>query len=253
MDAVADLLAPAWGVAAEALRIVVLHEDSLYGQSVAAAEEAQIKARDLPLAERLAYPARGVEWAPVVARLREVGTEVLLHTGYQTDVLLLYRGLKEAGWRPRMLIGAGAGYSLADTAHAIGPEFEGTLNVDVPQYEVREALAPGVKPFLELYRRRYGADPRSGSSLASYVGVRAALDAIQRAAAPDRERIRAALAALDVPEGGTANGWGLRFDERGQNTRARVLLQQWQGGRQVAVAPAEASVAPIRPRMGVVG
>ncbi|TDH62824.1 amino acid-binding protein [Dankookia rubra] len=253
VDAVADLLAPAWGRPAETLRIAVLHEDSLYGQSVAAAQEAQLKARGLTLAEKLGYPARGTEWAPVIQRMRGIGAEVLLQTGYQNDILLLYRGMREAGWLPRMVVGAGAGYSLGDTAHAIGPDFEGTLNVDVPQFEVNDRLAPGVKPFVEAYRKRYGSDPRSGHSLSNAVGARAAFDAIQRAAQPDRERIRAALAATDVAEGTTANGWGIRFDDKGQNQRARLLLLQWQGGRQVAVAPGDAAVAPLRARMGVVG
>ncbi|MDO9709556.1 ABC transporter substrate-binding protein [Paracraurococcus lichenis] len=253
VDAIADLLAPAWGLPPEALKIALLHEDSLYGQSVAAAEEAQLKARGLPIAEKLGYTLRSLEAAPIVQRLRGMAADVLLHVGYQNDILLLYRGLREAGWRPRMVIGAGAGYSLVDTAHAIGPEFEGTLNVDVPQFEVNDRVAPGVKPFLELYRKRYGSEPRSGHSLANYVGARAAFDAIQRANAPDRDRIRAALAATDVPEGGTANGWGIRFDEKGQNQRARPLLLQWQGGRLVAVAPAEAATAPLKAQMGAVG
>ncbi|MCB4821735.1 ABC transporter substrate-binding protein [Roseicella aerolata] len=253
VDAIADLLAPAWALPAETLKIALLHEDSLYGQSVATAEEAHLKARGLPLAEKLGYTLRSTEWAPIIQRLRGIGADVLLHAGYQNDILLLYRGLREAAWRPRMVIGAGAGYSLTDTAHAIGPDFEGTLNVDVPQFEVNDRFAPGVKPFLELYRKRYGSEPRSGHSLANYVGARAAFDAIQRAAAPDRDRIRAALAATDLPEGGTANGWGIRFDEKGQNQRARPLLLQWQGGKQVAVAPNEAAMAPLRAQMGAVG
>lgn len=253
VDTVADLLAPAWNRPAEAVRVAVLHEDSLHGQSVAAAEEAQLKARGMALLERVAYAARGVDWAPILQRMREAGAEVLLHAGYQNDVLLLYRGLRELGWRPGMLIGAGAGYSLADTAHAIGPDIEGTLTVDVPPFEVSDRFAPGVRPFLEAYRRRYGSDPRSGHSLANYVGARAAFEAIQRGAGTDRDRIRAALAATDLAEGGTANGWGIRFDDKGQNTRARPLLQQWQGGRLLAVAPAEAAVAALRTRLGAVG
>ncbi|MBK1660231.1 ABC transporter substrate-binding protein [Paracraurococcus ruber] len=253
VDAIPDLLAAAWTVPAGGLKIVLLHEDSLYGQSFAAAAEAQLKARALPLAERVGYGARSIEWAPIIQRLRGHGADVLLHAGYQNDILLLYRGLREAAWRPRMVIGAGAGYSLVDSAHAIGPDFEGTLVADVPGYEVNDRFAPGVRPFLELYRKRYGSEPRSGHSLANYVGARAGFDAIQRAAAPERDRIRAALAATEVPEGGTANGWGIRFDDKGQNQRTRVLLQQWQGGRLVAVAPAEAATAALRASMGAVG
>ncbi|MEN0073727.1 MAG: ABC transporter substrate-binding protein [Paracraurococcus sp.] len=253
VEAVAEPLSTAWNKPPGSLAVAVLHEDSLYGQSVAGAQEAQLKARGMALAERLTYSIRSVEWPPLVQRLKDLKTEVLLHTGYQNDILLLYRGFHEAGWRPRMVVGAGAGYSLTDTAHAIGPDFEGTLNVDVPQFEVNERLAPGVKPFLELYRKRYGSDPRSGSSMSNYVGARAAFDAIQRAAATEKEKIRAALQATDIAEGGTTNGWGIRFDEKGQNTRARPILLQWQGGRQVAVGPAEAAVAPLKGRMGAVG
>lgn len=253
VDAIPDLLAPAWATSPALLRIVLLHEDSLYGQSVAAAAEVQLKARGLPLAEKVGYTQRSIEWAPIIQRLRATGTDILLHAGYQNDILLLYRGLREAAWRPRMVIGAGAGYSLTDTAHAIGRDFEGTLNVDVPQYEVNERFAPGVRPFVELYRKRYGSEPRSGHSLSNYVGARAAFDAIQRAAAPDRDRIRAALAGTDVPEGAAANGWGIRFDDKGQNQRARALLLQWQGGRLVAVAPAEAAAAPLKAQMGALG
>ena len=101
VDAIAELLAPAWGQPAEALKIAVLHEDSLYGQSVAAAQEAQLKARGLTLAEKLGYAARSIEWAPVIQRMRGIGTDVLLQTGYQNDILLLYRGMREVGWMPR--------------------------------------------------------------------------------------------------------------------------------------------------------
>jgi branched-chain amino acid transport system substrate-binding protein len=60
--------------------------------------------------------------------------------------------------------------------------------------------------------------------------------------------------ALDIPEATTATGWGARFDERGQNLRAKPVLCQWQpeqqGMRQVAIGPASAAVAVVIPRLG---
>ena len=203
--------------------------------------------------ERIGYSARSVELSPVLQRLRAVGADVVLHTGYQNDIVLFYRGMKEAGWRPRMVIGSGAGYSLTDTARSVGPEFEGTLDVDFPQFAVAEAVAPGVAAFVELYKKRYGSDPRSGHSLANYVGARLVLEALQRAGGLERDKVRAALLATDVAEGTTATGWGARFDEKGQNLRARPCLAQWQGGRLVTVGPAEAAVAPLRAVMGGTG
>jgi branched-chain amino acid transport system substrate-binding protein len=149
-----------------------------------------------------------------------------------------------------MVIGSGAGYSLTDTARAIGPEFEGSMNVDFTQFEVNERAAPGVKQFVEAYKRKYGTDPRSGHSLANYFGGRLFFDAIQRAGGTDKDRIRAAVMAIDVAENTTPTGWGAKFDEKGQNQRARPFLLQWQGGKQVTVFPEAAAVAALKPQLG---
>lgn len=250
VGAVADALAPAYGVDPKTLKIAILHEDALYGQTVSGFQEQQIRARGLQQVEKLAYSARSVDLSSVIQRLRGVNADIVLHTGYQNDIVLFFRGMQEANWKPRMVIGSGAGYSLTDTARAVGPAFEGVMNVDFTQFAVNEQYAPGVSAFVELYKRRYGSDPRSGHSLANYFGARVYLDAVQRAGGTDKDRIRAAVLATDIAEGTTPTGWGVRFDEKGQNTRVRPFLLQWQNGRQVTVYPAQAAVAQLRPQMG---
>jgi branched-chain amino acid transport system substrate-binding protein len=46
---------------------------------------------------------------------------------------------------------------------------------------------------------------------------------------------------MDIPVGSAVNGWGVKFDETGQNSNARVqhYMLQWQGGRMVTVWPEE--------------
>lgn len=247
---IVDALAPAYGVDPKTLKIAILHEDALYGQTVSGFQEAQIRQRGLNQVEKLAYSARSVDLSSVIQRLRGVNADIVLHTGYQNDIVLFFRGMQEANWKPRMVIGSGAGYSLTDTARAVGPAFNGVMNVDFTQFAVNEQYAPGVSAFVELYKRRYGSDPRSGHSLANYFGARVYLDAVQRAGSTDKDRIRTAVLATDVAEGTTPTGWGVRFDERGQNTRVRPFLLQWQDGRQVTVFPAQAAVTQLRPQMG---
>ncbi|OYX14713.1 MAG: hypothetical protein B7Z15_03025 [Rhizobiales bacterium 32-66-8] len=144
----------------------------------------------------------------------------------------------------------------AETARSIGLDLTGTMSADWTPFAVNERVAPGARAFAEAYLRRYGAEPRSGLSLAHFCGARIFLDALGRAGGTDRDRIRAAVLATDIAEGSTACGWGARFDERGQNMRARPMLCQWQpaptggGLRQVGIAPAEAAVAPPIPRLG---
>lgn len=247
---VAEVLAPLWQTEPAGIGIAILHEEGLYGQTVAASQEAELKARNLRQVEKLAYTPRAADLVAMVQRLRGAGAQLVLHTGFQNDIVLFFRAMQEASWLPRMVVGAGAGYSLAETARSIGPAFDGVLNVDFPQFEVNERAAPGARRFVEDYRRRYGSEPRSGHSLATYVGGRACLEAMQRAGALDRDKLRPALLATDIPEGATANGWGIRFDDKGQNTRAQPALLQWQGGRLLTVGPQAAAVAPVKGRLG---
>src|SRR5579875_1244189 len=102
-----------------------------------------------------------------------------------------------------MVVGAGGGYSLSHTASTLGPEFEGTLTADFPPYA---DAVPGVRDVEAAYEKKYGAKPRSGHSLANYVGARLFFDALGRAGSLEKEKVREAVLATDLPSGTEANG-----------------------------------------------
>lgn len=64
------------------------------------------------------------------------------------------------------------------------------------------------------------------------------------------DSIRAAVMAVDIPIGQTVTGWGVKFGQDGQNTRAKPFLMQWQKGELVTVFPEEAAVAELKLRVG---
>jgi branched-chain amino acid transport system substrate-binding protein len=250
VDTVADLLAPLWQTPAAGLKLAVLYEDGLAGTAVANAQEKRCKERGLSMTDRIAYGAGLLDLAPVIQRLRGAGTDVLLHTGLANDVVMFHRAMKQAGWRPRMVIGCGGGYALNDTAQALGADFDGVLTAGGTQYHVSDVVAPGVGDVAAAYQRKYGAPPRSGHSLLSYAGARVVFDAIEHAGSLDRDKLRASLLATDLPPGSTVGGWGVKFDDKGQNARAVPYLAQWQKGALLTVAPTAASVAEL---VGVLG
>ena len=238
------------GVNEQLIRVAVLREEGVLGTAVSSAQKARAAELGLTVVEDLSYSMRAVDLTAAVQRLRDAQAEVVLHTGYQNDIVLFYRAMRQAGWKPVAVIGSGEGYALTETQKAIGPDFQNTMTVDVTPLAVNERIAPGVKAFAEAYMRRYGHAPRSGHSLSNFVGARVFLDALARAGGADRDRVRAAILALDVPEHATPNGWGAKFDEAGQNTRARPFLLQWQGEQLVTVLPSEAAVAELRIGLG---
>lgn len=250
VDTVADALAPAWQVESATLKLALLHSDGLTGVAVADAQAARIKRRGLTLAERIAYVTTTMDFAPLVQRLRGSGADVVLHTGQASDVVMFHRAMKQAGWRPRMVIGAGGGYALNDTAQSLGADFDGVLTAGLTQYRVSSIVAPGAAEVAAAYQRKYGAPPRSGHSLVCFAGARVYFDVVQRAGSLDHDKLRAAAMATDLPPGSTVGGWGVKFDDKGQNARALPYLTQWQKGALVTVAPRDASVAPLVPMLG---
>lgn len=223
----------------EALRVGILHEASPSPEALGTALELALREAGLLIAERVSHAPRSGEWPALVQRLRAASVNVLIHAASEGDATAMLRALAEAGWRPRVVMGAGPAWGLLDLARALDPALEGVYALDMPPIESAPGWAQGAAAFAQAYQRRWGSPPRSGLSLAAFAGARAVL-----AQAPDPATpLRAALGALDLPEGALANGWGWRLDERGQNNRAAPVLLQWQAGRPVTVFPAMAAAA----------
>ena len=229
------------------LKIGIIHEDSSYGTSVAGHQERFAEERGLDVVTTQAYPASTVDMSSLVLDLQQRDVDVVLQTSYQNDSVLFLQQANEAGFRPLAIVGGGGGYSMQPTADTVGHDVIDTvLNVDFTQYQVNPEFTPGIESFLEAYRDAYGEDPRSGHSLTNYVGAKVVLEALDGADGFEPDAIVAAMDAIDVPEGETAAGYGVRFDDMNQNERAKMMGLQWQDGSLVTVFPDEAAVSEIR-------
>lgn len=251
VDGIPNAVAPGLGVEPESLRIAIIHEDSLYGQTVAGFQKERVEELGLNLVEVLPYSAKSVDLSSVILRLKGSDVDVVLQTSYQNDTVLFFKQSDELGFKPKAAIGAGGGYSLKDTVDAVGADImEGALNVDFTQYQTNPEAAPGVEKFPEMYQKKYGTPPRSGHSLTNYFGAQIVFDILAAAESTSGDDVRAAALKVDLAEGNSPTGWGVRFDESGQNTRAAPMLMQWQGGELLTVHPKAAAVADLKVGLG---
>jgi branched-chain amino acid transport system substrate-binding protein len=242
LDAIVKVIAPGLKVDPKSLRLAIIHEDGLYGTTVAGFQKEKAKQLGLNVVETLPYSAKTVDLSSLILRLKGAKADIVLQTAYQNDSILYFKQAKSAGFKPKAVIGAGGGYSLSDTAQALGADIQNAFNVDFPQFETQEAGAPGMAAFVTAYKKRYGSAPRSGHSLVNYVGAKAFMDVLAAAGSNDKDKIRAAVLAYKKPIGSTAAGWGFRFGENGQNELATTNLMQWQNGKLVTVYPEAAAV-----------
>jgi len=72
-------------------------------------------------------------------------------------------------------------------------------------------------------------------------------DALERAASTDPQKVRDALAALDVSKGyaAMAPGGKVKFDQNGKNVYGHPVGVQWQNGDLVSVFPKEDAQVPL--------
>ena len=97
------------------------------------------------------------------------------------------------------------------------------------------------RAFREAVKAKTGTDvPTSGHQLAAG-GLWVLKLALDAARTDDLDKFRAAVMKMDLPVGSALNGWGVKFDETGQNSNDRVqhYMLQWQNGALVTVWPEE--------------
>jgi branched-chain amino acid transport system substrate-binding protein len=100
-----------------------------------------------------------------------------------------------------------------------------------------------LQEFVDSYKQAYDSDPKSGHSLANFFGANIVFDILEEAEGSlEADRVGEAVNAYTVKQGTTATGWGVEFDENGQNTRAQPFVMQWRDGELVTVYPKEAAV-----------
>ena len=109
IDVINEIIAPGLKVKPSDLRIAIIHEDALYGTTVAKYQIEAAKKAGLNVVEVLPYSAKAVDLSSMILRLKGSKVDVVLQTSYQNDTVLFFRQMKEADFKPRAVIGAGGG------------------------------------------------------------------------------------------------------------------------------------------------
>ena len=232
--------------AAKDLRAAIIYEDGPYGVGVAAANEAEAKRIGVPVVLKEGYSIQAADLSSLVTKLRAARADVLFHTGYNPDINLLLRQAKEQGLRFRAYLGHGAGHSQLDKLkEAFGTDAEGFHTVDPPAAQLIEAksLKSGVADLTQEMVKRYKAfEPNIPvNNIAPHVSMGfnnlwilfsdVIPRAIQKHGGFGPDALVKAARETDIPEGGTMQGYGVKFvgegqPLRGQNERAIAAVYQ---------------------------
>jgi branched-chain amino acid transport system substrate-binding protein len=222
--------------------LALFHEDTIFGTDSANSQLKLAGERGYKVAADIKYRANSPSLTAEVQQIKAANADVLMPSSYVPDGILLVKTMEELGYRPKSIIAQDAGFSEIKLYEAVGDKVAGLISRGSFSLDLA-AKRPMVGKVNELFRARSGKDLNDFTSR-EFMGIILLADAINRAASVDGEKIRAAMAATDLPGERTIMPWKrVKFDDSGQNNDADPVLLQWTGSKFVTIFPAQAAVA----------
>ncbi len=222
-------------------KVAVVFENTAFGTSTSNGLREQASGEGVEIVLFEPYSAGFADAGPLLNKVKASGADMLFAVSYLNDLILIVRTVKQVGLKIGINGGSG-GFVVPDFYKNVGALAEGLQGVAHWNHDV-DANAQKVNA---EYKKRHG------EFLFEYGGGLVAqtfmlVDALERAQSTDPQKVRDALATLDVSSGyaAMAPGGKVKFGPDGKNIYGHPVGVQWQKADLVSVFPKEDARAPL--------
>jgi branched-chain amino acid transport system substrate-binding protein len=222
-------------------KVAVIFENTAFGTATSNGLREQAPGQGVEIVLFEPYSQNLTDAGPLISKVKASGANMLFPVSYLNDLILIIRAIKQAGLQIAINGGSG-GFVVPDFYKNVGAAAEGLLGVAHWNHDI-DANAQAVNA---VYQKQYG------EFLFEYAGGLVAqtfmiADALERAASTDPQKVREAIAALDVSHGYAAMcpGGKVKFGPDGKNIYAHPVGVQWQHGDLATVFPKDDARAPL--------
>ena len=223
-------------------KVVLLHEDTDFGESTAAGQKKYLEEAGIEMALEVKYSASAADLTTEVAKVKAANPDAVLTVTYLNDSVLIARAREALGMTNIPFIDAAGGTVDPEFIKQLGPTAEGWFTeIEYTKY------AAGAEKLNDAYKAKFGVDITGNGAYAYQAGYVIA-DALERAKSTDRNAVRDAIAATNLPSGPkmVLPTDKLVFGDDGQNPSAPLFVVQVQGGELIPVWPAEYAAKPVQ-------
>lgn len=213
--------------------IAILHENSLFGTSGAKSFEETCKKLGYKVLLKEGYEAGGIDFKPILVKVRQLNPDVLYMVSYIMDASLLMKQAKELKLTPKMFIGGAAGFTLPEFSKNAGIASEKVVSATLWHQILRY---PEAMPYFNKYVKKFQQDTEYHGAEA-YAAAYVIADVLKRAKSYSSADIKEALAATDMM---TAFG-PVKFISYGKmknQNKLSTYVVQWIDGKLELVWPA---------------
>jgi branched-chain amino acid transport system substrate-binding protein len=255
MDFIANQSKEKFGKDPKDLRVAIIHEDGAYGVDVSKGNEAGAKKAGFQVVLKEGYAATAPDLSSLVTKLKRARPDVIFHTGYNPDITLFVRQAREQGLKWGALVGHGAGYGVYEKLkEGLGADAQYLFNTDPISIWLAnpKGLDPKLLPVIKMVGEEFDKIRPGVAIRSAHVGIAASnifvfMDqvlprAIKQYGGADPDALRKAALDVDLPEGGTMLGFGVKFfgegtQMAGQNERSFPVVLQYIDDKSYVVWP----------------
>jgi branched-chain amino acid transport system substrate-binding protein len=219
-------------------KVAVIFENTAFGTSTSNGLKELAPAEGVEIVMFEPYSAGFADAGPLINKVKASGANALFSVSYLNDLILIVRTVKQVG----LNIAINGGFVIPDFYKNVGKLAEGLQGVAHWNHDM-DANAQKVNV---EYKKR------TGDFLFEYAGGLVAqtfmiADALERAGSADPQKVREALATLDVSSGyaAMAPGGKVKFGPDGKNIYGYPVGVQWQNGDLASVFPKADARAPL--------
>ena len=228
-----DVLVPEYKLTAP--RAVIVQVDDIYGESVAGGEQELAKSMGVDVVDVVHYNQNAFDPDVIAAKVAEDKPDFLWDVSYLDDGVAIWNAILRRHIALKGAVGTSSAFCMPEFSARVGAGSIGVYAADKPDSSINSAaLSPSGLALLTKALGAYGPEmdiPAVAGFVGGWTLFHYVLPTVSGSISA--ESIRQAAFAVDVPEGDSINGGGVKFAgpgalDEGQNTRAAAVVGQWQ-------------------------
>jgi len=216
--------------------VAIFQEKTDWGREMAAAWTEAGKAAGYQVVLNAEYAPGAKDFSDLILRAKSANADAVFALPTPPDGMTMIKQMKELSYAPKLTFFIRAPDPPIWTKN-LGKDGDYVMLAPGWHHAVK---APGVKELNDAHQAKFGrpADPITGPG---YACVQILAAALARVGAPDREKVRDAIAATDMT---TVIG-PVKFRPDGTGIVKAGLFAQWVNGKQELVWPKEYATVPL--------
>ena len=221
--------------APEVKRVAILARNDLFPLAIAKEMEKSAKKRGLDVVYFEKYAIGTLDFATALSQMKAKAPQWIFATGYTNDLILMRKQMADQRIAaPVVTMIAAPAYQ--EWIDGVGEKLAQNVTSAAWWHPAVRYNGVGVfgttENYVKLYRAKYGTQPDYAEASSSAAGVILQL-AIEKAGSLDRDKVRDALASMNV-----MTFWGpVRFGANGQINSLEPPVFQIQNGKTVVIYP----------------